>query len=290
MIESMTGYGLGEASFRKNTLSVEARSVNHRYLETTVRGPRWSLSLENEVRESVKKRFARGRFDIFIHYSESNEHSDFIDIESAKKFVDSMHRVRDELKIQGEVDLALLAGFRDTLKISEISITPDEARKSLIEAVEGALGHLSRMRHREGEALERDILAHLKDANRFTGEIRDRLPLAQSALTERIRERIIKLSDGMDLDEGRLEQELIYAAERGDLSEELSRLESHISQFRDLVDNEKPLGRKLDFLIQEMNRESNTIASKSVDLTLTQKAIDLKSALEKIREQVQNVE
>jgi len=286
----MTGYGSDEVSFQNNTLSIEARSVNHRYLETTVRGPRWSLALENEVRQTVKKRFSRGRFDIFIHCSESNNNSSFIDIEAAKKFVDFMHSIRDELEIQGEVDLALLARFRDTLKNSDVVLTPDEARESLIRSLESALGHLSQMRLREGKALKKDILIHLEDVNRFTKEIRNRLPEAQSALTVRIRERIVKLFDSMDFNEDRLEQELIYTAERGDISEELSRLESHIFQFRDLLDKEKPLGRKLDFLIQEMNRESNTIASKSVDLALTQKAVDLKSALEKIREQVQNVE
>lgn len=286
----MTGYGSDEAFFKKSTLSIEARSVNHRYLETTVRGPRWSLALESEVRAAVKKRFSRGRFDIFIHYSGSNDNSSFIDIETAKKFIDSMHSIRDELEIQGEVDLALLARFRDTLKNSDVVLTPDEARKPLIGSLESALGHLSQMRLREGKALKKDILIHLEDVNRLTKEIRNRLPEAQSALTVRVRERIVKLFDSMDFNEDRLEQELIYTAERGDISEELSRLESHIFQFRELLDKEKPLGRKLDFLIQEMNRESNTIASKSVDLALTQKAVDLKSALEKIREQVQNVE
>jgi uncharacterized protein (TIGR00255 family) len=157
-------------------------------------------------------------------------------------------------------------------------------------ALDSALSNLGRMRQREGDALERDILNHLDDVKRLTGEVKERLPDAQKALTERLRERILKLSEGRDMDEGRLEQELIYAAERGDINEELSRLESHISQFRDLVVSEEPIGRKLDFLIQEMNRETNTIASKSVDLILTQKSVDLKSALEKIREQVQNVE
>ena len=290
MIESMTGYGSGETSFRDHSLSIEARSVNHRYLESSVRGPRWALSLEGKIREAVKKRFSRGRFDIFIHYSEANNHSQVIDIKAAREFVDSLRGLRDELGISGDVDLALLAGFRESLKGSELAISAEEVSEPLLSALAAALVTLSEMRRREGEALERDILAHLENAARLTGEIRDRLPEAQEALTARIRERLIKLAEGMDIDEGRIEQELIFAAERGDISEEISRLGSHIDQFRGMVKSDDPLGRKLDFLIQEMNRETNTIASKSVDLTLTQFAVDLKSTLEKIREQVQNVE
>ncbi len=286
----MTGYGSGEIFFRDHSLSIEARSVNHRYLESSVRGPRWALSLEGKIREAVKKRFSRGRFDIFIHYSEANNHSQAIDIKAAREFVDSLRGLRDELGISGDVDLALLAGFRESLKGSELTISAEEVSEPLLSALGTALGTLSEMRRREGEALERDILAHLENAARLTGEIRDRLPEAQEALTARIRERLVKLAEGMDIDEGRIEQELIFAAERGDISEEISRLGSHIDQFRGMVKSDDPLGRKLDFLIQEMNRETNTIASKSVDLTLTQFAVDLKSTLEKIREQVQNVE
>ena len=286
----MTGYGSGATSFRDNALSIEARSVNHRYLESTVRGPRWALSLEGKIREAVKKRFSRGRFDIFIHYSEANNHSQAIDIKAAREFVDSLRGLRDELGISGDVDLALLAGFRESLKGSELAISAEEVSEPLLSALAAALGTLSEMRRREGEALERDILAHLDNAARLTGEIRDRLPGAQESLTARIRERLVKLAEGLDIEEGRIEQELIFAAERGDISEEISRLGSHIDQFRGMVRSDEPLGRKLDFLIQEMNRETNTIASKSVDLTLTQFAVDLKSTLEKIREQVQNVE
>ncbi len=264
--------------------------MNHRYLETSVRGPRWTLPLESEIRKTIKKHFARGRFDIFIHYGDTSNGAAGIDPESARNFVSSLNSLRDELGIPGEVDLALLANFRDSLKSGDPSLSPDELREPLMNALNAALDTLAQMRAREGTALEQDILGHLKEVKRLCDEVRDRLPQAQAALSERYRERILKLAEDIDIDEGRLEQELIYASERGDISEELSRLDSHISQFRELLENAGPLGRKLDFLVQEMNREANTIASKSVDLTLTQKAVDLKSTLEKIREQVQNVE
>ena len=192
--------------------------------------------------------------------------------------------------IKGEVDLALLTSFKDSLKSADTAFAADEIREPLMSALDSALSNLADMRGREGEALERDILNHLDDVERLAGEVKIHLPDAQKALTERLRDRVIKLAEGVEMNEGRIEQELIFAAERGDINEELSRLASHISQFRSLVKQGEPLGRKLDFLIQEMNRESNTIASKSVDLTLTQKSVDLKSALEKIREQVQNAE
>ncbi len=290
MANSMTGYGSGDRSLGGIPLSLEVRSVNHRYLETTVRSPRWTLPLESEIRKTVKSRFARGRFDIFIHYGNTSNDSAVIDPESAKNFVASLTNLRDELGIPGEVDLALLASFRESLKGGDPSLTPDELREPLMSALNAALDMLSQMRVSEGTALEQDILGHLEEVEQLCGDIRVRLPEAQAALSERYRERILKLAEGIDIEEGRLEQELIYASERGDISEELSRLDSHITQFREMMGNKGPLGRKLDFLVQEMNREANTIASKSIDLTLTQKAVDLKSALEKIREQVQNVE
>ncbi|MEE9241200.1 MAG: YicC/YloC family endoribonuclease [bacterium] len=290
MANSMTGYGAGDDSLSGIPLSLEARSVNHRYLETTVRGPRWTLPLEPDIRAAVKKRFARGRFDIFIHYGDTSNGSTVIDLESARNFVSSLTNLRDELGIPGEVDLALLASFRESLKGGDPFLSPDELRRPLMGALNTALDTLGQMRQREGSSLKQDILGHLEEVRQLCDEIRERLPQAQAALSERYRERILKLAEGIDIEEGRLEQELIYASERGDISEELSRLDSHISQFHELMGNEGSLGRKLDFLIQEMNREANTIASKSIDLTLTQKSVDLKSALEKIREQVQNVE
>lgn len=290
MVNSMTGYGSGDYSLNEVTLSLEARSVNHRYLETTVRGPRWTLPLEPKIREAVKKRFARGRIDIFIHFGDTSNDTGVIDLESAKSIVSSLNRLRDELGIPGEVDLALLSSFRESLKGGDPTFSADELHKPLMNALNSALDALAEMRQREGFALGQDILGNLEEVGRLCGDIRDRLPEAQAALSERYRERIMKLAEGIEIEEGRLEQELIYASERGDINEELSRLTSHISQFREMMGNESPLGRKLDFLTQEMNREVNTIASKSVDLTLTQKAVDLKSALEKIREQIQNLE
>lgn len=290
MANSMTGYGSGEDTLGGTLLNLEIRSVNHRYLETSIRGPRWTLPFESEIRKYVKDHFARGRFDVFIHYGDSSNGTSAIDHEAAKKFVIAMTSLRDELGIPGEVDLALLANFRDSLKSGDPSLSADELRGPLMNALRDALDALSVMRKREGDALKEDIISHLAEVKRLCDEIRDRLPLAQVDLSDRFRERIIKLAEDINIDEGRLEQELIYASERGDISEELSRLESHISQFREMMENEGPIGRKLDFLVQEMNREANTIASKSVDLTLTKKAVDLKSALEKIREQVQNVE
>ena len=159
-----------------------------------------------------------------------------------------------------------------------------------MESLGDALGALGLMREKEGGALAKDIHDHLATVKERCGEIRERLPEARRLLTERMRERIHEIAGSVEVDEGRLEQEMIYAAERGDISEELSRLDSHVVQFREMLEEKGPIGRKLDFLTQEMNREANTISSKSIDLTLTQCAVEVKSAIEKIREQVQNVE
>ncbi len=290
MIDSMTGYGAGERPLGEATISVEARSVNHRYLEVSCRGPRWSLALENEVREAVKKRFSRGRFDIYIRSGEEGNHASPIDAEAAKSLLTTLKSLKNELGIAGEIDLSILTGFRDLLKSAEPEPEKDEIRGVLMESLGDALGALGEMREKEGGALSKDICEHLDTVEKGCGEIRERLPEARRLLTERMRERILEIAQGVDMDEGRLEQEMIYAAERGDISEELSRLDSHVVQFREMLEGEGPIGRKLDFLTQEMNREANTISSKSIDLVLTQSAVDVKSAIEKIREQVQNVE
>lgn len=290
MIDSMTGYGAGERPLGEASIGVEARSVNHRYLEVTCRGPRWSLALEGEVREAVKKRFSRGRFDIYIRSSEEGNHTSPIDAEAAKSLLATLKSLKSELGIAGEVDLSILTGFRDLLKSAEPEPDKDDLRAALMESLGDALDALGLMREKEGGALAKDIRDHLTSVKEGCQKIRERLPEARSLLTVRMRERILEMADGVDMDEGRLEQEMIYAAERGDISEELSRLDSHVVQFREMIEGEGPIGRKLDFLTQEMNREANTISSKSIDLTLTQSAVELKSAIEKIREQVQNVE
>ena len=290
MIDSMTGYGAGERALGEASLSVEARSVNHRYLEVSCRGPRWSLPLESEVREAVKKRFSRGRFDIYIRSGEEGNHTSPIDAEAAKSLLATLKSLKDELGIAGEIDLSILTGFRDLLKSAEPEPDKDDLRAVLMESLGDALGALGLMREKEGGALAKDIHDHLATVKERCGEIRERLPEARRLLTERMRERIHEIAGSVEVDEGRLEQEMIYAAERGDISEELSRLDSHVVQFREMLEEKGPIGRKLDFLTQEMNREANTISSKSIDLTLTQCAVDVKSAIEKIREQVQNVE
>lgn len=288
--ESMTGYGSGQRPLRGGTLTVEARSVNHRFLEASVRGPRWSLALEGEVREAIKARFARGRFDVYIRLDETANGVPALDPAAARAFVDSFRKLGRELGLPGEVDLPLLAAFRDALRPQEPSFAEEELRGPLLGALGEALDALGGMRRREGSALDRDLLGHLGEVERICAEVRERVPEAREAIQARLRERLARLAEGLALDAGRLEQELIYAAERGDISEELSRLASHIAQFRGMLAAPGPAGRKLDFLVQEMNREANTIASKSSDLPLTQRAVDLKSAIERIREQVQNVE
>ena len=286
----MTGYGAGERPLGEASVSVEARSVNHRYLEVSCRGPRWSLALEGDVREAVKKRFSRGRFDIYIRSGEEGNHASPIDPEAAKALLSNLTTLKKELGISGEVDLSILTGFRDLLKSDEPEPDKDEIRAVLMESLGDALGALGDMREKEGGALAGDIREHLSSVKAGCEAIRGRLPEARRLLTERMRERIREIADGVEVDEGRLEQEMIYAAERGDISEELSRLDSHVVQFREMLEAEGPIGRKLDFLTQEMNREANTISSKSIDLALTQSAVEVKSAIEKIREQVQNVE
>ncbi len=289
-MDSMTGYGAGERPLGDASMNVEARSVNHRYLEVSFRGPRWSFPLEAQVREAVKKRFSRGRFDVHVHLNGGARAASPIDFGAAKSLIADLGGLKGELGITGEVDLALLANFRDLLKNAEPEPDKDALGGTLMECLGDALAALDVMREKEGRALAQDLAVHLGAVEERCGEIRTRLPEARKALTARMRERILEIAAGVEMDEGRLEQEMVYAAERGDISEELGRLDSHVAQFREMLEASSPIGRKLDFLTQEMNREANTISSKSFDLRLTQSAVEMKSSIEKIREQVQNVE
>ncbi|MEK6712539.1 MAG: YicC/YloC family endoribonuclease [Nitrospinota bacterium] len=191
--ESMTGYGAGQRPLRGGTLSVEARSVNHRFLETSVRGPRWSLALEGEVREAIKARFARGRFDVYIRLDEPLNGAPMLDPAAARAFVDSLRALGQELGVPGEVNLALLASARDLFRAQEPSFAEEELRGPLLAALGETLETLAGMRRREGEALARDLLSHLAEAERLCEGIRDRVPEARGAIQARLRERLLKL-------------------------------------------------------------------------------------------------
>ncbi len=288
----MTGYGRGESTGAGRTFIVEAQSLNHRYLEVRARVPRRLTSLEHRVHAEVQRRFARGRFDLTVSERLAGERPRHLRVDQglAAAYVDALRQLQSIGGLGGEVTLDHLVAQRDLLIHDEEEESIDAAWADIRPALGAALDALEAMRVREGRALETEIAAHLGAVESVLGGVQERVPRVVRAQKERLQARLAELMDGRPLDPGRLEQEAAVLADRADVSEECARLRSHLAQFRGLLGEGGSQGRRFDFLLQEMNREANTIGSKSADAEIGHLVVTMKAELEKIREQVQNVE
>jgi uncharacterized protein (TIGR00255 family) len=292
MIKSMTGFGRGEWQGLGKRVGVEVKSFNHRYLDIFPHLPRRLNPLEAQVRNLIKQRVSRGRIEVSVQIDDFSpgEQKLELDLALARDYHLALKGLQEGLGIPGEIRLETLANFRDIFTRKEVETDLEEEWASLQEALEEALTSLEQMRRDEGLTLREDFLSRLKALGEMVQEIEEKAPLTLRACRDRLAERVQELSGGIPIDEGRLAQEVAYLAERSDIAEELVRIRSHLSQFREMLDHSDPVGRKLEFLLQEINREANTIGSKASDAGIAQEAIAIKSELEKIREQVQNVE
>ncbi len=292
MIRSMTGYGRREAAWRGGSVAAEVRAVNHRFCEVQVRVPRPLAALEEEIKKLVQARCARGHIDVTVSLSGRVEGKKTarLDRALATQYDSLLRQLQRECKLSGAIDLALLAGFRDLFVVTE-EAQPDRRLPSLVtRLVRSALTDLDGMRRREGQALAKDLKSRVTLIAEARGRVAARAPLVVDEAFARMRARVDKLLGGAAPDQTRLTQELAHFADRCDVSEELARLDSHVAQFRTLLDSHEPVGRTMDFLLQELGREINTIGSKANDTVITGQVIAVKGELEKIREQIQNVE
>lgn len=292
MIKSMTGYGRGQWSAENKQVEAEIRSFNHRYLDVSVRLPRKLNALEGQVRNLIKQRVSRGRLEVSVQMEDtSSEEQRFeLDISLAKDLHQALKSLKENLNLPGEIGLDTLTNFRDIFVRKEVEIDLEKEWVSLQAALESALTNLEQMRQNEGLNLRTDFLNRLKNVEDLTGRIAEKGPLALNAARDRLAERVAELSGGIEIDPSRLAQEVAFLAERSDISEELVRIKSHLAQFREMLDRREPMGRKMEFLLQEFNREANTIGSKANDAGVSYLTVEIKSELEKMREQVQNVE
>lgn len=292
MIRSMTGYGKKDGTSQKTAVTVEIRSVNHRFLEVAVRVPRSLAQLEDQIRKAVQQHCLRGRVDVSVsvHSGGSSLKTVQIDEPLAKQYHAALKKLQKTLGLRGAVDISMLAGFRDILSVSDQPVDSEQLTKVVLRVLGGALTDLDRMRRREGDALAKDLAGHLNAIQTAKSAVADKAPrLAQSAF-ERMRGRIESLLQGELPDPARLQQELALFADRSDISEELVRLESHMLQFDQQLRSKESVGKTLEFLLQEMGREVNTIGSKANDADIAALVVRMKAELEKLREQVQNVE
>jgi len=288
MIKSMTGYGKSSGG----GYTVEMRSVNHKFLDVSVKMPREVLALEARVKKEAGERLSRGRLDVFINRESGAEsaRSYSLNREAAAQYVSLLRELKEGFGLEGEVDLGLLASFREIVTEDEASEDLEDVWGGLAAGVNEALDSLTAMRAEEGSSLHADIITRADSLLGMVAAIEARSPEVVRAYAERLRERVTELAEGVGLNEERLAQEIALMAERSDITEEVVRFRSHVSQLKDMLESDGPVGRKMDFLMQELNRETNTMGSKSQDTRIAHTVVEIKAELEKIREQVQNVE
>lgn len=288
----MTGFGRGEASGRMHAYTVEVQSVNHRFLEVRCRLPKRLNGLEPRLQRAVQQRFSRGHFEVSVQEKdlEGRTRSLKVDLPLARQYVELLRALQRELELPGQISVEMLAGQRELISVEESEETLDESWGELEPALTAALESMAGMRTQEGAALVAALTRHLAEIETVLTRIAGRAPDLVATQRTRLRERVTELLDGRLPDPVRLEQEVAILAERGDVAEECDRLQSHLVQFRETLMQPGPQGRRLDFLLQEMNREANTIGSKAADAGLAREVVELKTAVERLREQVQNLE
>ncbi|MBQ6670641.1 MAG: YicC family protein [Firmicutes bacterium] len=294
MIRSMTGFGRGEYIDEKRSVICEIKSVNHRFCEITVKLPRRYQFAEEKIKALVKESVQRGKIEVSFLCDEltMDDQKIRLNTDAAKNYYDSLMTLKKEIPgLSGEVDLKLISSMPEVLKVVPQAEDEDEIYKALLSALDAALERYDSMRAVEGAKLAEDILFRGKLIEDTVSEVETRAPQLQAEYAKKIRERISELLEGtVEIPEDRIMLEAAVFADKANITEEIVRLKSHCAQLRTILKGKEPAGKKLDFLVQEMNRESNTIGSKANDITITDKVLILKAEIEKIREQVQNLE
>ena len=292
MLKSMTGYGKGEAVCEHGRCTVEIRSVNHRYNEVSIRMPRSFLAMEQEVKRIAASRLKRGKIEVSVQWEEAiaSEGLPRIDTKVAAEYFTAFSELSSELGIASEVPLSLVIAQKGVLRDSGAALDETLLLPQFVAATEAALKAIDAMRISEGEALANDLTTRRKQVAQLVAAIGERSPQVAGEYQQKLKARLDQLLNGVEMDAARLAQEVALMADRCDVTEEMVRLSSHFKQFDETLKYSEPVGRKLDFLMQEMNREVNTIGSKSNDAEITTLVVQIKAEMEKMREQVQNIE
>lgn len=291
-LKSMTGFGRAEVSNDQYRLSVEVKSVNSRFLDLSIKMPKKFNALEANIRNTVKEYISRGKVDLFISYESFSEKGKALrlDLPLAKEYLESMRTLVNALGVEDNVKVTNLASLPDVLVLSEESEDDDALWESLKPSLTGALERFSETRVMEGENLQKDLLGKLDEMEAIVNRIDERSPEITATYEARLRAKVSELLEGTGIDEARIVQEVTIYSDKICTDEERVRLHSHIKNMRTKLQNGGLVGRELDFVAQEMNREANTTLSKANDLIVSEDAIGLKTLIEKIREQIQNLE
>ncbi len=291
MIKSMTGFGRGEHNQDNITFSVDVRTVNHRYSDISIRIPRIINTLEEKVREYINSKVSRGKIDIYVNYSSFSQDAKVtVDSNLAAAYVESLNSLKNQFGLRDDVNLSILTRFQDILKLETAELDLDYIWSLLKIALGKAIDSLVEMRTREGQRLHTDLLSKLDYIAGKVNYIKEKSSTLVDEYKSKLYDRIKELTKDIQLDENRLMTEVAIFADKSSIDEELVRLESHLQEFKKALSMNGSIGKKLDFILQEMNREVNTIGSKVSDIVITNYVIDMKAEVEKIREQVQNIE
>lgn len=293
MIRSMTGYGYGEFTWGEKRFTSEIKSVNNRYRDVIVRLPKALQAVEDEIRSQISSRVRRGRVEVFIQIDKEGGEAEY-ELELNSPLVRSYFRIFEQLAedfgIEEKIRPYELCQMRDVIVLKPKEVALDEARKGIGEAMALALDSCDKMRVKEGEAIEEDLLQRLGLIEAYLREVEKRAPLVVEEYQKRLKEKIDRMSQEIEIDDARMVQEVVFFADRCDITEEIVRARSHFEQFHHYLSVDDAVGRRLDFLLQEIHREVNTMSAKSTDASISGKTVEIKAELEKIREQVQNVE
>ncbi len=292
-MKSMTGFGKREVLSQGTMVGVEIRSVNHRFCEIMARLPKTLSSMELDLKEQVKQVCERGRVEVMITISggvSSTKRIVQLDRDLARRYIEGLKGLQRECQLSGTIDVNVVAGFRDLFSVNEEMAPVKDLSNVVTGLTQKALYDLEKMRKKEGTVLQKDLTQRLQVIEGRLSTVQQRIPLSLKASAARLKGRVAKLLEGQSVHMDRLAQEIAMLAERSDVTEELTRLKSHVAQFRTSLKAKAPVGKRLDFLLQEMGREVNTIGSKANDGDISAEVVELKSELEKIREQVQNIE
>jgi len=292
VLNSMTGFGKSETVIDGRKIRVEMKSVNNRFLDVNIRQPRFMLSYEDMVRQYLKKSLIRGRVDVFINYSSEREDSKTVTIDMALigAYVKAAKQISEETGVENDLSVTQLMRMPDTVNAEDNTEDEEAMRELLMRALEEAVGELKKARAREGGQLKEDIMRRLSLLDEAAGRIKSKEHVVIDEYRKKLRERLKEVLENNTIDEQRIAQEVAIYADKANITEEVVRIRSHLKQFEKLSGEDGAQGRNMDFLVQELNREFNTIGSKSQDAEILGDVIFAKGEIEKIREQIQNIE
>ena len=293
MIRSMTSFGRSNSEEgKKRVFTVEMKSVNSRYLDVNIRMPKSIISLEEEIRKMISNSLNRGKVDVFINIKNYNEGAGVpkVYINLAQGYLQCLKEIEEKLNIKNDISVMQIARFPEVITMIEEEDKIDEIWEELKPLISSSLDMMINMREVEGEKLKEDILIKINQIEELVSKVEEFADSIPKVFKQKLEERLKDLLGNVEVDENRIATEVCILADKATVDEEIIRLNSHINQVRETLKLNEPIGRKLDFIVQEMNRETNTIGSKSSDIKMTNIVIDIKNILEKIREQVQNIE